>query len=283
MKTIQPNTTQLRMLASVKSQQWLMNPNEVQNFALAALEAEDRTNKADSDLALFYDMRKPMSIDADGIAHIEIKGSLLYNCPPIYEKLGLAVRYETIINEVKLAEASGAKGILYNVNSPGGTVAGVIEASEIMKDSPLPSSSYCSGMACSAGYWLACSTDTIIASPSAQVGNVGAIISWQDCSAFWADQGIEFKALVSEGADYKSTFYVEPNADQIEFLQESIDESGKQFRDHVSASRADLDEEVFKAGWYSGERAGELGLIDAIATYEEAREDLLYRANLKPL
>ncbi len=196
MKTIQPNTTQLRMLASVKSQQWLMNPNEVQNFALAALEAEDRTNKADSDLALFYDMRKPMSIDADGIAHIEIKGSLLYNCPPIYEKLGLAVRYETIINEVKLAEASGAKGILYNVSSPGGTVAGVIEASEVMNDSPLPSSSYCSGMACSAGYWLACSADTIIASPSAQVGNVGAIRSWQDCSAFWADQGIEFKALV---------------------------------------------------------------------------------------
>jgi len=276
MKTINPNTTQLRMLASVKSQSWLMNPNEVQNFALAALEAEDRTNNTELDLSMFYDMRKPMTIDGDGIAHIEIKGSLLYSCPPIYEKLGLAVRYETIIKEVKLAEASGAIAILYNVSSPGGTVAGVIEASEAMMNSPLPSTSYCSGMACSAGYWLPCSTDTIIASASAQVGNIGAIISWQDCSAFWAEAGIEFKALVSEGADYKSTFHVEPNADQIAFLQESIDESGEMFRDQVSESRPELDDEVFKAGWYSGVKAAQLGLIDGIGTYEEAREDLLF-------
>lgn len=281
MKTISPTTAQLRMLASVKSQTWLIRPEAVQNFAMSALEASEKTEveRSDAYLEQFYNLRQAAFIDADGIAHIQIVGALLFSCPAIYEKLGLATRYETLIAEIEGAEAAGAKAILFHVDSPGGTVAGVIEAGEAIASVGIPTAAHCHGLACSAAYWLTAGTQAVFASPSATVGNIGAIISWADCSKFWEDMGITFKALTSEGADLKSTFHLEPDEAQLAFLQASIDEAGAQFRDHVTAGRtaagAELDPEVFRAGWYSGETAWNLGLVDSQATAEQARQYLI--------
>lgn len=281
MKTITPSTAQLRMLASVKSQAWLIRPDAVQNFAISALEASEKSEveRSDGYWEQFYNLRQPAFIDKDGIGHVQIVGALLYQCPKIYEFLGLATRYSTLIAEIKGAVNAGAKAVLFHVDSPGGTVAGVIEAGEAMAALTIPTAAHCSGLACSAAYWLTAGTGAVWANPSASVGNIGAIISWADCDEFWASMGITFKALVSEGASLKATFHLEPNEEQIAFLQESIDEAGKMFRDHVTAGRtaagAELNDEVFKAGWYSGDRAWNLGLIDGQGDAEAARQHLL--------
>jgi len=286
MKTITPTIGQLRMLASIKGQQWMIRPEAVEEFALSALEIpEHASTRSRADMndddddgdgwwSDYYTLRKSMFIDPDGIAHIQVRGALLNQCPPIYEKLGIATRYGTIIAETARAQQSGAAAILYEINSPGGTVSGIIECGQALSACPIPTASFCYGLACSAAYWLPCCTGAIIATPSALVGNVGAIITWADCDAFWADLGVTFKALVSEGADLKSTFHLEPDDTQLAFLQESIDEAGAAFRAQVeigrAASGAELDPEVFRAGWYSGEKAGALGLIDAIGTADDA-------------
>lgn len=276
MKTITPSTQQLRMLASIKSQQWMIRPDLVQDFALSALEVAERSSepKADSYWENFYTLRTPAYLDTQKIGHIEIRGSLMHKIGAIYEKLGLATRYTTISEETQAMIDRGARGIVYHVDSPGGTVAGVIEAGESIANAGVPTVAHCHGLACSAAYWLSSQASSIVATPSASVGNVGAIISWADCSKFWEDVGIEFKALVSEGADLKSTFHLEPDASQLEFLQDSINEAGAAFREAVTAGRSkagvELSEEVWRAGWYSGKRAGELGLVDAIGDVGEA-------------
>jgi ClpP class serine protease len=72
---------------------------------------------------------------------------------------------------------------------------------------------------------------------------------------------------------------LEPDETQLEFLQESINSAGEAFRDHVTEGRTNagamLDPEVFRAGWYSGDKALELGLADAIATRAEARDAVI--------
>ncbi len=278
MKALIPSTPQLRMLAAIRAQQWMIHPESIQDFALAALEAAEKSEheRADSYWEEFYTLRVPAFIDSSKIAHIQIRGALLNKAPGFYEKLGLATRYSTIISETAAMVEAGAKAILYHVDSPGGTVSGVREAGEAIANAGVPTAAHCAHMACSAGYWLPSGCSAIIADPSAEVGNIGAILSWADCSKFWGDMGIEFKALVSEGADLKSTFHLEPDDAQIEFLQQRINEAGTTFRDHVSAGRSaagvDLDPEVWRAGWYSGERAGALGLIDGIGSAPDAAE-----------
>jgi protease-4 len=281
MKTITPNTSQLRMLASLKSQQWLMRPDVVRDFALSALEATEKASteqRADSYWELFYTLRKAAFVDTNGIAHIEVRGALMDRAPKLYEQLGLATRYSTIVAESEGMKAAGAKGVLYHVDSPGGTVAGVIEGGSAITSLGLPTVAYCNGLACSAAYWLASGASHVIAAPSATIGNIGAIISWADCDAFWEEMGITFKALVSEGADLKSTFHLEPDEAQLAFLQESIDEAGAAFREHVATGRvaagATLDDEVWRAGWYSGDRALALGLADGIGPLSDAMDAL---------
>jgi ClpP class serine protease len=279
MKTIEPTIGQLRMLASIRGQQWMIRPDMIQAYALAALDVPEKANALNITIEDFYEMRPPATMDADGIAHVWIHAALVDSCPTIYEKLGLCTRYTTIIAEVNAAVEQGAKGILFHVDSPGGTVSGCIEAAKAIAGLPIPSITHCHGLACSAAYKLSAGCNRIFANESATVGNIGSIMSWMDCTEFWRDNGIEFKALVSDGADLKSTFHLEPNEVQLAFLQESINESGKKFRDHVIAGRSKagvtMDDEVWRAGWYSGNRAGELGLIDDMGTAEDARQELL--------
>lgn len=223
----------------------------------------------------FYNLRNPVSIDQSGIATIEVKGGLVSDSvTAIWEKLGYVTRYSTIIKESKSAVEAGASGIMYLVSSPGGMVSGCSEASNLIASLPIPTISHAEGLACSAAYKLSAGAARITASESAQVGNIGVILTWADVSKLYERMGVEFKALTNKGADYKSTFHLEPNTEQIAFLQESIDREGEAFKSHVIAGRskagAIIDEEVWKAGWYSGDKALELGLVDEIATREEA-------------
>jgi len=279
MNAITPTIGQLRMLASLRGQQWMIRPDAIQQFALAALDVPEKSNALNIEFTDFFELRPEAMMDADGIAHIHVQAMLVNSCPPIYEKLGLATRYTTIIAETQAAIDQGAKAILFHVNSPGGTVSGNIEVSKFVRDIQLPTASFCHGLACSAAYKFASGTGAIIASESAQVGNIGTIMSWMDCTQFWAEQGIEFKAITSEGADLKSTFHLEPNETQLAFLQESVDEAGAIFREHVAKGRAaagaELDPEVWRAGWYHGEHALALGLIDAIGTAKDATDYLI--------
>lgn len=279
MRTIEPTISQLRMLASIRGKQWMIMPDSMQTFALAALDVPEKSNALNIQIEDFFELRPDSVLDADGVAHIHIHGALVDSCAAIYEKLGLCTRYSTLRGEVQAAVEQGAKGILFHANSPGGTVSGCAEAAREIMDVAIPTASHCSGLACSACYKLIAGTDVIIASESATVGNIGTIMSWMDCSEFWRESGVEFKALTSEGADLKSTFHLEPNEAQIEFLQEGINEAGRQFREHVATGReaagATLDPEIWRAGWYSGEKAGNLGLIDDIGTAEDARQYVL--------
>lgn len=283
MKTITPSTSMLRMLSSVRGEQWLIRPDKIQEFALSALEATELAAKS-SDVASedvisfadFFELRPESLKDEESIGHVWIHNALLDACPPIYEKLGLVTRYETIQSDIKDLIESGAQAIVIHVGSPGGTVSGNVECADFISSLSIPVVAHVHGLACSAGYKLIAGADAIVANPSATVGNIGTILSWQDCSEFWKSNGIEFKALTSEGADLKSTFHLEPNEEQTQFLQESINEAGEQFRNHVitgrAAAGASLDDEVWRAGWYSGEHAGELGLIDGIGSAEDAKQ-----------
>lgn len=281
MNTITPTIPQLRMLASLRGKQWMMLPERISSFALAALDVPEKASALNIQMEDFFELRPPAVMDADGIAHVWIHNALVDSCPAIYEKLGLCTRYSTIIEETQAAMAQGAKAILFHVDSPGGTVSGNVECANAIADIPLPTAAHCHGLACSAAYKLSAGCNVIIATESATVGNIGTIMSWADCSEFWRERGVEFKAVVSDGADLKSTFHLEPDETQLAFLQEGINEAGKKFREHVAAGReaagATLDPEIWRAGWYTGERAGELGLIDGIGSAEEARRWLIAR------
>jgi len=271
-------TSQALQASSVRRKQWLCRSEQVREFALRVCSLADKP-KEYFDMTDFFSPREEMEIDGNGIAEIHITGMLMDDCPPIYEKIGVATCYDTIEDEIKDALEQGCKAILFCINSPGGTVSGNMEIAQMIADLPIPTASHCKGLACSAAYKLASGTNAIVASPSAEVGNIGTILTWADDDEFWAMMGIEWKAIVNQGADLKSTFHTTPTEPQLVFLQESINRAGEIFQNFVRVGRekagATLDPEIWRAGWYSGEKAGSLGLIDDIGDEEEAKQLLL--------
>lgn len=263
-------TEHMQFLGLIRGHQWLIRPEALKslafNFARITGGPLDDVTIED-----FFVLRPDASFETIGdkrIAHVWIQGVLVCEVPPILEKIGLVTTYATIAREMEQAMAADA--VVLHINSPGGTVVGNREVAEMIASFGKPIVGHVNECACSAAYKIAAGCQALIATPSAQVGNIGTILSWPDDDKFWEDMGIVWKALVSEGADLKSTFHLEPNQEQLQFLQESIDEAGFIFRSHIQAQRPNIDEEVWRAGWYSGEHAEGLGLVDALGTAGDA-------------
>ena len=217
----------------------------------------------DIEIEDFYNLRPLPSIE-NGIGTVSIQGMLTNGVPAIYEKVGIVTSYDSIKNEIEYLLEQGAQAINFVINSGGGSVNGAIELSRYIASLSVPTAATVTSCACSAAYMLASATNRIAISETAQIGNIGTIMSWYDFTQYFQRMGIEPKAITNEGATLKSTFHLEPNAEQLAFLQESANQFGDTFQAFVSERRPDIDEEVFRAGWYSGQLAINLGLADEI-------------------
>lgn len=222
----------------------------------------------------FYGHREAAYIDGQGIAHIEVKNALLSDIPPAYEKLGFATSYETLTREFNEV-VGAAKGILLHINSPGGMVSGNAEFAELVQNSPIPTAAMITGKGCSAAYYIAAGCDIVVSSKSADVGNIGAVLSIMNRSKMLEAIGLTVVVMTNDGASLKSAGHLaELTTEQREFLQERLNQMGIDFRNHVERSRM-VDEEVYKAGWHSGQRALNLGLVDMIGSKDDAMSYLL--------
>ena len=217
----------------------------------------------DIEIEDFYKLRPASSIE-NGIGTVSIQGMLTNGVPAIYEKLGIVTSYDSIKDEIEDLLENGAQAINFAINSGGGSVNGAIELSRYIASLSVPTAATVTSCACSAAYMLASATNRILVSETAEIGNIGTIMKWSDFTQYYKNIGIEPKAITNEGATLKSVFHIEPNAEQLVFLQEEVNRYGEQFQAFVSDRRPNLDEEVFRAGWYSGQRAIDLGLADEI-------------------
>ena len=211
----------------------------------------------------FYNFRPSPSIE-NGLGTISIQGMLTNGVPAIYEKIGIVTSYDSIKHEIEDLLEQGAQAINFVINSGGGSANGAIELSRYIASLSVPTAATVTSCACSAAYMLASATNRIVISETAQIGNIGTIMSWYDYTQYQRNIGVEAKAITNEGATLKSTFHLEPNAEQLAFLQETANQHGETFQAFVSERRPALDEEVFRAGWYLGQRAIDLGLADEI-------------------
>lgn len=101
-------------------------------------------------------------------------------------------------------EDGNCKAVVFDVDSPGGSVEGVMElASEIFEArKQKPITAVCNAMACSAAYWLAAAAGEVVVTPSGQCGSIGVYMLHQDESEALAKDGI--KISVIKAGKYKA-------------------------------------------------------------------------------
>lgn len=271
---------------SLLSKDWMMRPEAYLDMAkrIHVAERSELSGKEDSfNPAQHYHVRKPLELDENGIAHIHIFGVLMNNPEPWMMRYEDITSYDQLSTELQNVRNGYAvqevKGLLVHFDTPGGMVSGLSDAATLLHDvcAEMPVIGYTHELCCSAGYYLAASLGKgkLFSSRSAEVGNIGTILRYYDWTGYFEQWGIIPKAITNEGADLKSTFSLSGlTPEQKEFLQDRSNEMGADFQSQVTTNRT-VSGEVFRAGWYNGQHAVDLGLSDFIGTKQDAYDTLL--------
>lgn len=216
----------------------------------------------------------------DRKAVITIDGALVNRGAWLNAKSGL-ISYEGVRTLVHRAAAeSEVDGILLDLNTPGGEAVGAFElANDIRKVSAeKPVVAHVNGLAASAGYALACGCKEIISIPSGICGSIGVVVVHVNEAEKDKQDGREF-TFIHAGANKVDGHRHAPLSDAAKAdFQASVDDFYQRFVSSVAEAR-DLDAEAVRgteARTFTGDKAVELGLVDATGSFEEALERLSF-------
>ncbi len=148
-------------------------------------------------------------------------------------------------------------------------------------------------IAASGGYLMACVADRIVAAPFAVLGSIGVLAELPNFHRLLERHGVDFELQTAGQYKRTLTLFGENTDAARQKLQEQLEETHNLFKGFVHEYRPALDLELVATGEYwPGNRAVELGLVDAIQTSddllltESEHWDLLqlkYTAKKKPI
>ncbi|HHS6540773.1 TPA: signal peptide peptidase SppA [Campylobacter jejuni] len=180
---------------------------------------------------------------------------------------------------------SNIKGVLFVIDSPGGAFAPSMELALAIKDLKIkkPVLVYASGTMASGSYLAGVGANKILANPASFIGSIGVIMQGADLSGLANKLGIKEQTI--QAGEFKSagTFARAWNENERNFLQGLIDQSYDLFTGFVAKERAlDLNkkDQWANARVFLAAKAKELGLIDELSNYENAKKELEKLANV---
>ena len=193
---------------------------------------------------------------------------------------------DKILKEIEEAQKDKhIKGVLLNVNSPGGAVPPSIEIAYAIKElqTHKPVIAYASGIMASGSYYSSIYAKKIIANPGSIVGSIGVIMESADISKLMDTVGV--KTQVVKQGTYKEAGtptrqWTDAERAELETLTKDTYDL---FVSDVATARG-LDVSAAKdyadAHIFSAKRAKEAGLIDDIGVKSNATTLLMEESNV---
>jgi protease-4 len=203
--------------------------------------------------------------------------------------------------QIKLAaEDDTIKGIVLEINSPGGTIYGARAIADAVehykKETGKPVYAFIEGQAASGGYWAAVSANKIIADFGSDIGSIGVIMGpFQYYDKVTAqDDGLLGGGVVTQNG-IQSTYisagtskdignpYRKLTSQELASLQQSVNNEYEGFVQYVSRARvipADTIKSAIGAMSYDNKTAQDLKLIDVTGSRDAAYDALAKEADL---
>lgn len=209
---------------------------------------------------------------AGGVAFIPVQGLLLNRLS--FSGWGIT-GYDYIRGAFNDAlQASDVKGIVFDINSPGGSAQGCFELSEYIASQRgvKPMLGFINANACSGAYALGSAIGNLQAIKSADVGSIGVYSMHMDVSKMLEDAGIKVEFIFAGDHKVDGNPYEPLSASAREDIQAGVNQTYDQFTALVAANRG-IEQSVVvgtQARVFSAEEAKSLGLIDSVASAEEA-------------
>ena len=237
----------------------LIDPTKAKDHAVLA----EKFGFTDMLAQLFGQAPAPYVVDGVGI--VPIVGVIGKGLSPLEKMMGAVD-----VNDVSAAIDAFAANpevekVALQISSPGGTVTGVEELANKVRNLSKPTLAYTDSEMASAAYWIASAADRVVASPSSTVGSVGVYIAIPDYSEAAKMQGIKMVVIKSgkfKGAGIEGTSLDE---DQMGNLQASVDTIHAEFKEAVNMKRKMVKAEAMEGQTFSGKQAAAQGLVTGLA------------------
>lgn len=208
----------------------------------------------------------------DGVAIIPVAGPI-FRYANLFTQLSGATALADFATNLAGARAdSRVRGIVLEIDSPGGDVTGLAEAADMIAqaaaDKPLVA--YVEGSAMSAAYWLASAASRIVLSPTAAIGSLGAVVAMQDSTEAQARTGVRKYRFVSTQTPNK---LLDPTTDSgAAKVQAFADRLADEFLSTIATNRGMAVDQILSAtdggGLLVGADAVAAGLADQVAGFE---------------
>lgn len=221
---------------------------------------------------------KPFAYSS-GTAIIPIHGTLINRYGGYY--FGFITGYNFIRRQRAMAELDDdVERIIYDINSCGGHSTGCFELADDIFSlrGGKPTIAVVDASCYSAAYALASATDKIVVTPSGGAGSVGVMQIHIERSKMLEEMGIKVN-IIQAGAHKADANPYESLPDDVrKEMQADVDKTYDAFVALVARNRG-LDEKAVRdteARCYMAQDALALGLIDAVATPDQAVTEFIY-------
>ncbi len=193
------------------------------------------------------------------------------------ELFGPILSADLVIKEIEEAQKNTKiKGVLLNVNSPGGAVPPSIEIAYAIKElkKHKPIIVYASGIMASGSYYASIYANKIIANPGSIVGSIGVIMQSVNAEELMKTIGVKTQTVkqgtYKEAGTATREWTVQERAELETLTKDTYDLFVKDVATarglDINASKTYADAHIF-----SSQRAKEAGLIDEVGVKSQAK------------
>lgn len=180
---------------------------------------------------------------------------------------------ENIASLTERATNEGADVVIYEINSPGGSVVASKDAARVVKETEVPTVCLLKEVAASGGYWIASACDHIVADSLSLTGSIGVTSAYLEFSGLLNEFGVEYVNLTSGKYKDMGSRYKNLTGEERAKFNEILDTVHGEFIQSVADNRNMSVEQVGAAATgeiYLGRQAKERGLVDTLGGKQEA-------------
>ncbi len=191
---------------------------------------------------------------------------------------------DSIIDGLRAAvKNKNTKGILLNINSPGGSpVQSDYVYNEIKrlkaKHPDLPIYAVISDICASGGYYIASATDKIYVNRSSMIGSIGVVLNGFGFVNTMKKLGVDRRLLIA--GEHKALMdpFSPENEVEVKHMQSLLDKVHQQFISAVRNGRGDRlieTENMFSGLVWTGEQGVKLGLADDFGSIDSVAREII--------
>ncbi|UCE07798.1 MAG: signal peptide peptidase SppA [bacterium] len=220
--------------------------------------------------------REPYHLIND-IAIIPIHG-IVAKRMNLFTKISGGVSTQLVGQDIQTAlDDSAIKGILLDIDSPGGTVDGTQELANMIFEGRArkPIIAFTDGLMASAAYWIGSAADKVyISGDTPHIGSIGVVAAHIDYSAYEKKIGIKTTEIYAGKYKRIASQYKPLSEEGKQTIQDRVDYIYSIFVDQVGRNRGVSSETVLKnmadGKIFIGRQAITAGLVDGITTFSQA-------------